>query len=250
MTSETPGSAASGARGPSEDGMEASSKKGMEAFENSQVLSDVVIRYGAEGERVFYGHQVVLAAQSPWFHEAFCVDSKKKKQDELVLKDDDPEALEIMLRHMYSKEKYSKDAYFDDTYEEHDDYKSVLLHLRVDVVAEKYKFEKLQQLQFYADGFIESSIDSWIIGGVEAEQFMTLVRELYANRDSATKPQPLILQILLERLKTRIKRPRNWIDKHNQHDQLQNLRDVVKRAVLELPVFSQDLFIELADLVL
>ena len=40
-------------------------------FCNSTTLSDVTIRFGVNGERVFYGHKLLLAGRSSYFKAAF-----------------------------------------------------------------------------------------------------------------------------------------------------------------------------------
>ena len=44
---------------------------GLEQFKNPTELSDIKIKYGAHGERVFYGHKVILCKEARWFKAAF-----------------------------------------------------------------------------------------------------------------------------------------------------------------------------------
>jgi hypothetical protein len=47
---------------------------------NSQSLSDITIRYGDQGERVFYGHKIVLSSEITWFQTVFNSGFKVRKR--------------------------------------------------------------------------------------------------------------------------------------------------------------------------
>ncbi|KAF2134680.1 hypothetical protein P153DRAFT_427337 [Dothidotthia symphoricarpi CBS 119687] len=77
------------------------SSDGFTMWYNSKTMSDVIIRYGKEGERTFYGHKILLASRSRWFRAAFMRSFMEANAEEITLKEDDPEIVELMLKYAY-----------------------------------------------------------------------------------------------------------------------------------------------------
>ncbi|KAI4659426.1 uncharacterized protein J4E78_005854 [Alternaria triticimaculans] len=84
-------------------------KLGFESYSNSRVLSDITIRYGVSGERTFEAHKVVLSAMSYWFKAAFTGQFAESSAREITLKEDDPDALLLMLNFAYDQKIPSLD---------------------------------------------------------------------------------------------------------------------------------------------
>ncbi|KAF2868183.1 BTB/POZ protein [Massariosphaeria phaeospora] len=82
---------------------------GFDWYCNSKEFSDVTIRFGAQGERVFHAHKVVLCARSHWFRAALSGNFQEGHSKEIVLHDDDPDALQKVLELAYGEE----DPYID-----------------------------------------------------------------------------------------------------------------------------------------
>ncbi|KAF2649986.1 hypothetical protein K491DRAFT_573422, partial [Lophiostoma macrostomum CBS 122681] len=70
-------------------------------YKNSKTLSDITIKYGTNGERIFYGHKIILCKYSRWFQAAFTGNFKESEDKEMTLHDDDPDALEVLVGFTY-----------------------------------------------------------------------------------------------------------------------------------------------------
>ena len=162
---------------------------GFGQYKNSPTLSDITIRYGPGGERTFYGHKIILCKSSRWFQTAFtktftvsglsnspgqaCCNImgnihlwsdtnayQESTDKELVLQDDDPIALEVLLALDYDEAGGQEYVY---RYLDHlgldpkehfgilkerdpDELKILLTILNIAEVADKYDCPKLLDL--------------------------------------------------------------------------------------------------------
>ncbi|KAF1969483.1 hypothetical protein BU23DRAFT_571560 [Bimuria novae-zelandiae CBS 107.79] len=74
---------------------------GFAQFYNTTTLSDITIRYGENGERIIHGHKFFLAGHSKWFKAAFTGQFAENEKKAITLKEDNPDALEAVLKHAY-----------------------------------------------------------------------------------------------------------------------------------------------------
>ncbi|KAH4120972.1 hypothetical protein HBI73_160100 [Parastagonospora nodorum] len=100
----------SGPSDKSASAAEASTTNPYTKYYNSPTLSDVVICYGDNGERVFYGHKLQLSAKAQWFENAFTHGFAETGTDKVTLHEDDPAAVEGMLKHIYGKQLIDLDC--------------------------------------------------------------------------------------------------------------------------------------------
>ncbi|KAH6503223.1 hypothetical protein HBI55_026180 [Parastagonospora nodorum] len=100
----------SGPSDKSASAAEASTTNPYTKYYNSPTLSDVVICYGDNGERVFYGHKLQLSAKAQWFENAFTHGFAETGADKVTLHEDDPAAVEGMLKHIYGKQLIDLDC--------------------------------------------------------------------------------------------------------------------------------------------
>uniref|UniRef100_A0A8C4Q2Y6 Kelch-like family member 18 n=1 Tax=Eptatretus burgeri TaxID=7764 RepID=A0A8C4Q2Y6_EPTBU len=71
----------------------------MEEIRRQGKLCDVTLKVG---EYKYSAHRVVLAASIPYFHAMFTTDMAECKQDEIVMKDTDPGAIEALINFAYN----------------------------------------------------------------------------------------------------------------------------------------------------
>ncbi|KAF2816522.1 uncharacterized protein BDZ99DRAFT_566341 [Mytilinidion resinicola] len=76
----------------------------LQSFFNSDILSDLTVRFSG---REVKAHKVILCIHSRWFANALTGSFLEASQSTLELHDDDPQALEGMLRHFYNLEPMS-----------------------------------------------------------------------------------------------------------------------------------------------
>ncbi|KAH6371052.1 hypothetical protein HBI34_106760 [Parastagonospora nodorum] len=100
----------SGPSDKSASAAEASTTNPYTKYYNSPTLSDVVICYGDNGERVFYGHKLQLSAKAQWFENTFTHGFAETGADKVTLHEDDPAAVEGMLKHIYGKQLIDLDC--------------------------------------------------------------------------------------------------------------------------------------------
>ncbi|EAT89672.2 hypothetical protein SNOG_02941 [Parastagonospora nodorum SN15] len=100
----------SGPSDKSASAAEASTTNPYTKYYNSPTLSDVVICYGNNGEGVFYGHKLQLSAKAQWFEKAFTHGFAETSADKVTLHEDDPAAVEGMLKHIYGKQLIDLDC--------------------------------------------------------------------------------------------------------------------------------------------
>ncbi|KAI4684069.1 hypothetical protein J4E81_009232 [Alternaria sp. BMP 2799] len=84
-------------------------KLGLKDFSDSKVLSDITIRYGAIGERIFDAHRIVLSSKSYWFKAAFTGGFAESSVRDITLKEDDPDSLKTMLNFAYDEASLHSD---------------------------------------------------------------------------------------------------------------------------------------------
>ena len=80
----------------------------MEGFFAKSQLCDVVLVVGAKR---IPAHRIVLSSASDYFAAMFTNDVKEATQEEVKLKDVDPEALATLVHYMYTGESYLYQLY-------------------------------------------------------------------------------------------------------------------------------------------
>ncbi|KAH7115866.1 hypothetical protein B0J11DRAFT_571642 [Dendryphion nanum] len=110
-------------------------------YYNNPVYSDITIRYGLKGERIFYGHKIVLASHSRWFVAALEGNFRERDAKEITLQNDDPTAIERMLEWMYD----SNGIYiFDNTPQKVTSTGTLYKYLHLFLVTDKYDVPELR----------------------------------------------------------------------------------------------------------
>ncbi|KAI4931170.1 hypothetical protein J4E85_003759 [Alternaria conjuncta] len=84
-------------------------KLGLKDFSDSKILSDITIRYGPIGERIFEAHRIVLSSKSYWFKAAFTGGFAESSARDITLKEDDPDALKTMREFAYDEDSLHPD---------------------------------------------------------------------------------------------------------------------------------------------
>ncbi|KAG9388707.1 BTB-POZ domain protein [Pyrenophora tritici-repentis] len=109
---------------------------GYQKYFNCKKLSDVIIKYGSQGEHTFHGHRVLLATQSQYFDKLFNKVFTDVK--EVVLEEDDPEMVEVILKLAYGHQPQSPTL--EGTLE------NVLFVIHLFEISTKYEFSEFEEL--------------------------------------------------------------------------------------------------------
>jgi hypothetical protein len=72
-----------------------------ESWYKNPKLSDITIKYGANGTKVFHGPRLVLCNLSEWFRSSLCGGFKEADEREITLKDDYADGLEGLFEFCY-----------------------------------------------------------------------------------------------------------------------------------------------------
>jgi hypothetical protein len=72
-----------------------------ESWYQNPNFSDIAIKYGANGTKVFHGHGLVLCNSSDWFHSSLYGGFKEADKRKITLKDEYADGLEALFEYCY-----------------------------------------------------------------------------------------------------------------------------------------------------
>ncbi|KAF2134684.1 hypothetical protein P153DRAFT_427340 [Dothidotthia symphoricarpi CBS 119687] len=202
-----------------------------------KALSDITVRYGQEGERVFYGHRIMLCSVSRWFQAAFTVNLQGNELQEITLEDDDTDAVQHMLYHAYGLPSPSLPTASE-----------WLDHLRYNLnlyqVAEKYSVPSLATMSV---GCFKRHWDSYLddidVAGEDVyHSYQDVVQRVYivarAQDGEHRRDHPLV-KILLDGTITHQR-----ISITKDHDKI---LDLFTKAADDVAEFGRDIFVHMMN---
>ncbi|CAI6340728.1 unnamed protein product [Periconia digitata] len=203
-------------------------------FANDPMLSDVRIRYGDAGERVFHGHRILFATQSEWFRAATCGNFAESNMSEITLKDGNTDALELVLATMYSPRTLREINSGGDMSE------NAISALCAYKVADKYIMNDVRA--FFKSRFaysIENLVSTVVQDdfNTQSKIFINVLEELYDQTIDASNTQHELSKCLLGKICFW----QNGIFKNH----LGKIHELVTASAKEVPVFSQHLVVHL-----
>ncbi|OAP59879.1 hypothetical protein AYL99_04881 [Fonsecaea erecta] len=138
--------------------------RNLKSFFGSPKFSDFTIKVD---EREFKVHKIVIYGQSEYFNRLFNSDWKEALDNKIELKEDDPGAVEAMLRFMYENE-------YDSGEHSWGRISPMLFHVRVHAVADKYGVAALKKLS--KQKFDHATSVCW-----DMDDFPHVVADVYDN---------------------------------------------------------------------
>ncbi|QDS69510.1 hypothetical protein FKW77_007081 [Venturia effusa] len=140
--------------------------------------------------KVFKVHKAIISSQSKFFHNACTKDFKEKKDANIDLSEQDPEAVEALLEYLYK---------CDYTRLTKDNVNALVLHVHVYQLAHMYDVAELKNVA--AALFKEAAEKDW-----ELPAFPLAIQEIYVNpEDDAKTLRKLVVDQASEHLETLLK---------------------------------------------
>ncbi|KAE9984457.1 hypothetical protein EG328_008756 [Venturia inaequalis] len=160
-------------------------KKGVASLLGSDEFSDMTIT--CRDGKIFKVHQAVISSQSKFFYNACTKDFKEKKDANIDLSEQDPEAVEALLEYLYK---------CDYTRLTKDNASALVLHVHVYQLADMYDIAELKDVA--ARLFKETAEKDW-----ELPAFLLAIQEIYLNpEDDAKTLRKLVVNEAIQHLET------------------------------------------------
>ncbi|RDI83852.1 hypothetical protein Vi05172_g6278 [Venturia inaequalis] len=160
-------------------------KKGVASLLGSDEFSDMTIT--CKDGKIFKVHRAVISSQSKFFYNACTKDFKEKKDANIDLSEQDPEAVEALLEYLYK---------CDYTRLTKDNASALVLHVHVYQLADMYDIAELKEVA--AGLFKETAEKDW-----ELPAFPLAVQEIYDNpEDDARTLRKLVVNEAIDHLDT------------------------------------------------
>ncbi|TID23405.1 Leptomycin B resistance protein pmd1 [Venturia nashicola] len=151
------------------DNQGATLKKGVASLLDSNDFSDMTIT--VKDNKVFKVHKNIISSQSKFFYNACTKDFKEKKEANIDLSEQDPDAVEALLEYLY-KSDYTRLT--------KDNVNALVLHVHVYQLADMYDIAELKEVA--AGLFKEAAEKDW-----ELPAFPLAVQEIYINPEDGAK---------------------------------------------------------------
>lgn len=207
---------------------------GLSRYYNTADLSDVTICLVDERLDVLHelkAHRIILCSHSKWFMNAFDIRYKEALSPIIDIRDDDTESFKAMLEYFYTSDydvqtgtpECTQDTQISKaTKIEEESYSlSLLFHIRIYAMADRYEVPSLQALA--ADKFREVAKKSWHTAG-----FLEAIEELYTlTLESDGRMGRTIATIV-----------------HQHRDRLME-SERMKQLIRHFPTFGHDLMLEM-----
>ncbi|TLD36088.1 Leptomycin B resistance protein pmd1 [Venturia nashicola] len=170
------------------DNQGATLKKGVASLLESNDFSDMTIT--VKDNKVFKVHKNIISSQSKFFYNACTKDFKEKKEANIDLSEQDPDAVEALLEYLY-KSDYTRLT--------KDNVTALVLHVHIYQLADMYDIAELKTVA--AGLFEEAAKKDW-----ELPAFPLAVQEIYINpEDDAKTLRKLVVNQANENLEALLK---------------------------------------------
>lgn len=190
---------------------------------------------------------MVLCAKSRWFRAALTGGFSERFGTEIKLDDDDPEALDLMLRNSYSDKPSIPDtARGLDEITSHRKAEKLRQVLAYYQAIDKYQFDGfLEGVEREIDSRIRSYLDHFDKDSDESDQFedefISLVRTIYDMASSRGTKHPLFRRLVSMVL------GENWPGIIIQHDM--TIQQLYRAVAAEVPEFGRDVFVGILEMI-